>query len=338
METDSTDKRHRLIVDQYNRRINYLRISVTDRCNLRCLYCVPSEEIQVVRYADILSYEEILRLVSVAADLGIDKVRVTGGEPLVRKGIYNFISSLTGIAGIKDVSITTNGVLLKAGLESLRAAGIKRINVSLDTLNRRKYEMITGSDEFEAVWLAIEKARKMGFKPIKINVVVMKGINDDELKDFAKLSVKNHYHIRFIEYMPISANNNPQHLRYIPNSAVQSKLEEIEALIPVTRRDMDGPVRRFKLKGALGEIGFISPISNHFCQRCNRLRLTAIGQIRPCLLSDRQIDIKKHLRNDGSDLDLRQIFLKAIYNKPLSHHMSPDELTPFPELMSSIGG
>ena len=194
---------NRKLIDAYNRRLNYLRISITDRCNLKCIYCVPKDFIPRLPHDEILRYEEILRIVNVGVDLGITKVRVTGGEPLVRKGVYDFLGQLTRIKGLTDVALTTNGIFLKENIEKIKSANIKRINISLDTLDREKYAKTTGLDKFQQVWQGIELAHKSGFDPIKINVVALRGINEDELTSFARLSLSHPVHIRFIEYLPI---------------------------------------------------------------------------------------------------------------------------------------
>ncbi len=326
------------MVDKYNRKINYLRISVTDRCNLKCIYCMPSGVVHRLRHEEILTYEEILRLVRIATKLGIDKVRVTGGEPLIRRGIYEFLSELTAIEKIADVSITTNGILLKDNIEKLKASGIKRINISLDTLKKDRYKKITGFDGFHNVWEAIFEAHNMGFDPVKINVVVMKGINEDEIADLARLSINNPFHIRFIEYMPMETDRVPFHIRYLPNTIIKSQLEKEGDLVSVTRDKMDGPVRRYKFKGSAGEIGFISPISDCFCQTCNRIRLMAAGQIKPCLLSEQHIDIKTALRNKASDEVIAKILSDAIKSKPIRHNLTTDNPATVHEYMSCVGG
>ena len=194
------------LIDKYNRNLNYLRISIIDRCNLKCIYCTPHHLIPKLPHKEILRYEEILRIVRIGVSLGISKVRITGGEPLIRKDVYDFLEQLTAIEGLLDISLTTNGVLLKDNINKIKSAGIKRINVSVDTLNRKKFMQITGYDFFDQIWEGIELARKMGFDPIKLNVVPLKGINDDELIDIARLSYTHPFHIRFIEYMPIGTN------------------------------------------------------------------------------------------------------------------------------------
>jgi len=327
---------HKLI-DPYNRVLNYLRVSITDHCNLRCMYCVPREEIPWLAHDQILRYEEILRLIEIGAAMGIAKVRITGGEPLVRKGVYEFLTDLNGINGISDVSLTTNGVLLAENIARIRDAGIKRINVSLDTLNRQKYKEITGHDQYEKVWRGILSAHEMGLGPIKINVVALKGINDDELTDFARLSFLYPFHIRFIEHMPIGASGAKigQHL-LAPE--IKDRLAPLGRLIPIEKGTLDGPAERFKLKDAVGEIGFIRPLSRHFCAHCNRLRLTASGQLRTCLLSDNQVDLKGPLRRGCPDSELAEIILNAVRHKPSEHHLSDNCTGNVSSQMSAIGG
>jgi cyclic pyranopterin phosphate synthase len=325
------------LIDPCNRHLNYLRISITDRCNLKCIYCVPRDLITRLSHADILTYEEILRLVKVGIQLGISKVRVTGGEPLVRKGVYEFLGELSRISGLTDLSLTTNGVALKDNLEKIKAAGIKRINISLDTLKRQKFSKITGFDLFDQVWQGIEKALEMGFHPIKINVVALNGVNDDELLDMAHLSVEYPFHIRFIEYMPIGDSqmgNTP--LLLAPE--IKKRLSEIGKLIPIRNSINDGPARRYRFKGARGEVGFIHALSHHFCDRCNRLRLTASGQLRPCLLSGHQEDIKGPLRAGCSNEELAQIFFRAVRHKPSDHNLAIGNPSRVCGQMRAIGG
>jgi cyclic pyranopterin phosphate synthase len=326
------------LIDPHNRHLNYLRISITDRCNLRCLYCMPHGRIPKLDHREILSYEEILRLVGIATRLGITKVRVTGGEPLVRKGACGLLADLSKVPGLVDVSLTTNGVLLKGFLERIKAAGIRRINISLDSLDRKKFKHITGYDRFTQVWQGIEKARELGFSPIKINVVALKGINDDELIDFGRLSITHPFHIRFIEYMPIgTARIDPR--EHLLTDQIKAALETLGPLHPVPRTSSDGPAQRYGFAGAKGEVGFISALSRHFCHQCNRLRLTASGQLRVCLLSDRQVDLKGPLRDGASDNDLAQIYIRAVRHKGSQHHLSvePDGGKVSGQ-MSGIGG
>ena len=307
-----------MLIDRFNRRINYLRVSITDRCNLRCVYCTPPDGERRLRHRDILRYEELLRIVRIALKLGIKKIRLTGGEPFVRKGVQEFIPRLTSIKGLDDVSLTTNGVYLKENLEMLKAAGIKRINVSIDSLNRVKFKRITRFDYLTKVWEGIEKARDIGFYPIKLNVVIMKGINDNEVLDFGRLAIEHPYHIRFIECMPVGFESNS--LAFIPNSEIEKTLvDKFGPLIPVSPGQNDGPAERYRFDGGKGEIGLISPISNSFCQHCNRLRLTANGMLLPCLLSNIEVDIKDPLRRGCLDEELIEVFLKAVDLKPQCH-------------------
>lgn len=325
------------LIDRCNRKLNYLRISITDRCNLRCIYCVPHGFIPKLPHKEILSYEEILHIVRIGVGLGISKVRITGGEPLVRKGVYGFLKRLTKIEGLLDISLTTNGVFLKHNINKIKSAGIKRINISLDTLNRKKYRKITGYDFFDQVWEGIELAHKMGFDPVKLNVVPLKGINDDELTDIAALSIDYPFHIRFIEYMPMGTNQmESDHHFLFPE--IKKCIHQFGKLIPVEKDMNDGPAERFKFKSAKGEIGFIRPISQHFCNTCNRLRLTASGQLRPCLMSDVQVDLKTPLREGCSEVELGDVFLQAVRLKPLGHNLSVDHPVGVSAQMCAIGG
>lgn len=349
------------LIDKYNRHLNYLRISVTDRCNLRCIYCMPRNFVPKLHHDEILRYEEILRLVRLGVNLGISKIRITGGEPLVRKGICEFMAELSRITGLSDVSLTTNGIFLKDYLRDIRAAGITRINVSLDTLSRSRFEEITGYDGFDRVWEGICLAHEIGFHPIKINVVAIRGINDDELRDIAKLSFSYPFHIRFIEYMPIGEIRNPKseirdEIRNLklgtPNlksddqvkceilgSEIMEHIRPLGRLIPVDNEIYDGPADRYRFEGAKGEIGIIHPLSRHFCYKCNRLRLTASGQLRACLLSDREEDLKGPLRSGCSDGELAEIFLKAVRVKPFRHNVTlGQESVQVSSQMSGIGG
>lgn len=324
------------LIDPYCRKLNYLRISITDRCNLRCLYCAPPNlRVSKLSHADILRYEEILRLVRIGVSLGISKVRITGGEPLIRKNVGNFLSELGKIKEISDLSLTTNGVLLKDHLESIREAGIRRLNISLDTLESEKFRQITGHDHFRQVWDGILAAYHAGFSPIKINVVAMRGINDDEFADIARLSFSYPFHIRFIEYMPMG-NSPLEHARQILAPEIMKLLASTGELVPIEKRQYDGPAERYRFKDAIGEIGFIRPLSHHFCAQCNRLRLTASGQLRPCLLSDAQHDLKTALRNGSSDAQISDIFLTAARFKPHRHHLIEKENVK--SQMSVIGG
>jgi cyclic pyranopterin phosphate synthase len=330
------------MLDRYERDINYLRVSVTDRCNLRCTYCMPKEGFSRIGHDDILRYEEILRIVRIAAGMGISKVRITGGEPLVRRGVVEFISSLRTVRELTDVSLTTNGVLLEGCAERLFTAGIRRINISLDSLDPGKYARITRGGDIRAVLEGIRKAREVGFSPIKINIVAIKGVNDDEILDFARLSFSNPYQVRFIELMPVGNAGIENNGRFLANDDVRERIGELGRLEPINGRGLknDGPARLFRLEGGTGEIGFISPVSGHFCRSCNRLRLTADGFLRTCLLTDDEVDLKGPLRAGCGDGEIEERIRKAIARKPKQHDALCDEshIKKCMKEMTAIGG
>ncbi len=327
-----------MLLDPYHRKINYLRISVTDRCNLRCRYCMPEEGISLIPHDEILTYEEMVRIVSVFAKEGISKVRLTGGEPLVRKGIVDFVSHLSKIEGIKDLSLTTNGILLKDFVRDLKRAGLKRINISLDSLKKERFCQITRADGFEKVWEGIEEALRVNLLPIKINMVAIKGLNDDEIESFAGLTLHLPLIIRYIEYMPAGNGEEWKEGDILTIPRIKTRLEEMGNLISIPSEEWDGPARRFRLEGAIGEIGLIGPVSDHFCDACNRLRLTPDGKIRTCLFSDDEIDVKGFLRNGGSDEDLRRQLLVALKKKPERHNINTHQFKKCQRNMSAIGG
>ena len=312
------------MVDKYNRNINYLRISITDRCNLRCIYCMPAEGITCMRHEEILTYEEIHRIIRISTELGIRKVRITGGEPLVRRGIVDFVASLRSIKELDDISMTTNGILLEDFAEQLYSAGMHRINVSLDSLNAEKYTRITRLGDINAVLKGIKKARETGFSPIKINIVAIKGFNDDEILDFARLTFDMPYQVRFIELMPIGNAGNDIDGRFLSNDFIKDRIETLGKLEHVKKHKngTNGPADIYRLKGSKGEIGLISAISHKFCSSCNRLRLTADGQLRTCLLSDEETDLKGALRAGCTDAVLKETMIGAIARKPRQHQIT----------------
>lgn len=324
--------------DHHGRKISYLRLSVTDRCNLKCLYCRPSGWGNMLHHKEILTYEELLRFVKIAVKNGITKVRVTGGEPLVRKGVVDFIERLRHIRGLNDISLTTNGLLLKDNLECIYAAGVRRLNISLDTLKRDRFLKLTGFDKFESVWEAILQAREMNFSPIKLNMVVLKGLNDDEIVDMAMLTKKYDIHVRFIEYMPIGALGKGLSFETIPVSGIRERLENSGKLIPVSGGQSTGPAERFRFLDAPGEVGFIGSMSQHFCHACNRIRLSSTGHLRPCLLSDIQEDIKGPIRSGASDHELSKILNDTVLKKPREHFLTSASGPRLEGRMSAIGG
>jgi cyclic pyranopterin phosphate synthase len=310
------------MLDKFKREINYLRVSITDRCNLRCVYCMPKEGVSLIGHEDILSYEEMLRIIRIARKLGIVKVRVTGGEPLVRRGVTEFLGAL-GKLGLEDISLTTNGILLESLANPIRKAGVGRINVSLDSLNPEKYTRLTRGGDLAAVLRGLEQADRAGFSPIKINVVTVKDFNDDEAVHFARLTLEKPYEIRFIELMPIGVKNDNAD-KYVSNDELMERIGRVGRLLPVEEgrhgNKLDGPARRFRFDGARGVIGFISPISHNFCHACNRLRLTADGALRACLMVDGEIDLKTPLRKGCKDEELEQLIRQAIMSKPRGQH------------------
>jgi len=328
-----------LLTDHHNRRIDYLRISVTDRCNLSCVYCKPRAEMKVLPHREILSYEEILRLVALAVPLGISRVRITGGEPLLRRGIVDFIAALNAVGGLEDISITTNGVLLDEMADGLFKAAKPRLNISLDSLNAQKFRKITGSDNYDRVWRGIKRAEELGFFPLKLNMVPVRGMNDDEVADFARLTLDRRFHVRFIEYMPIGDDDRWHRDACVPADEIRAIIErEVGPLKPFTSQNSAGPSINYQLPDARGVIGFISPITRHFCESCRRLRLTADGRIRPCLLSDTEIDVKSALRQGCDDAELERLFQLALELKPDRHNVNDTGPGRFKRTMSRIGG
>ena len=320
------------LVDQYLRTISYLRLSLTDRCNLRCIYCMPSEvkdqetlvkSLRFLDHNDLLSYEELLRVVRLAVSMGMNKIRLTGGEPLVRKGVLDFIHQLSLIVGLDQVRLTTNGVLLADYAERLFTEGIRHINVSLDTLKPERFKKITGKDYFSKVWDGLLAAKRIGFK-IKLNVVAMKGVNDDEFQDFARLALEQPFQVRFIEFMPVGDENSWNEKQYMRAEEIKIILAKVGTLRPIKKLHGKGPARIYELKssdGIRGEVGFISPISHHFCDQCNRLRLTSEGNLRSCLLNDNEVDLKSILRGVGTDQELINTIKETILNKPKGHKL-----------------
>jgi cyclic pyranopterin phosphate synthase len=299
---------------------------------------MPEEGIPLISHQDILTYEEILRIVRVFASEGISKVRLTGGEPLIRKGIVDFISRLSQIEKIKDLSLTTNGLLLKDLAGALKQAGLKRVNISLDSLKRERFYQITRRDDFERVWSGIEEALRVGLTPIKINMVAIRGVNDDEIEGFARLTLHLPVTVRYIEYMPSGNGEDWKKSDLLTTPQIKSRLEKVGPLICITSDPWDGPAKRFQIEGAMGEIGLIGAVSSHFCEECNRIRLTPDGKIRTCLFSDDEIDVREILRNGGTDQDLKERLLVALRTKPERHHIDSHQFKKCQRNMSSIGG
>jgi len=299
---------------------------------------MPDEGIALISHDEVLRYEEILRVARLFGQLGIDKIRLTGGEPLARKGVLDLIRGISQIREIGDLSLTTNGILLGEFAADLAEVGIKRINVSLDTLNREKFAYITRRDRFPEVRIGIEKAIDVGLFPVKLNVVAIKGFNDDEILQFARLTMEKPLTVRFIEFMPTAGVDfwNRDHVLTI--DMIRKKIDKLGTLIPVNGDERDGPAARFRLEGAAGELGFISPISSCFCKNCNRLRLTPDGKLRACLFSDNEIDLKSYLRNRCDDEKLKGLLMTALLNKPQRHTIETSLFKKCQRNMAAIGG
>jgi len=333
------------LIDSYGREITYFRISLTDRCNFRCIYCSPSErDFCFIKHQDILRFEEILEIAQTAVGMGMNKIRLTGGEPLVRKGVVEFIRKLKQIELLEDISMTTNGYFLSEMVSSLKDAGLNRVNISLDSLQRKKFKEITGFDGLEKVLNGIDIALKKGLTPVKVNVVLLKGINDDEVEDFIELTFNKPLYIRFIELMPTNhelTQINEGH--FISAQSIKNKMKtRYPDLQPISIEKGYGPAVYYQLPGAKGMVGFITAVSQHFCAGCNRIRLKAEGKLKPCLFSDREIEIKNKLRkipayqkSERKEL-IQKCILESIRLKPFRHHIESNKISEF--IMSQIGG
>lgn len=328
-------------LDAYNRPISYLRISVTDRCNLRCVYCMPPEGVPWVPHDSILTYEEIGTVVRAASELGISKVRLTGGEPLVRLGIEELVRTISQVPGIDDLAMTTNGILLSRHAVDLKAAGLQRVNISLDSLRPDRFERITRGGRLEEVLEGMESARRAGLDPIKINSVVIRGVNDDEVLDLARRTMVEGWHLRFIELMPVGSGGligDQWRDQVVTAEEIRRKIESALGRLEPARISVgNGPARYYRLPGAQGTLGFITPISEHFCYRCNRMRLTADGQLRPCLVSDEEIDLRTPLRRGAGVEEIKGLLLKGVESKPREHHLT-ESFSPRRRTMSQLGG
>jgi cyclic pyranopterin phosphate synthase len=323
--------------DSYKRQIDYIRISITDKCNLKCIYCMPSEGLKFFKEKEVMTNDEILRFVRIASKHGLRKVRITGGEPLMRRNITGLVSSIKK-TGIRDLSITSNGIILSEIAEDLKKAGLDRVNISLDTMKPDRYRTITGGGDIGSVWESIKSAEETGLTPVKINVVPIRGLNDDEILSFASLTLDNNFHIRFIEFMPAACNGIWGKNICVTSGEAMKRISAL-GILERLRFKGRGPSRNYRIKGAKGVIGFISPMSDHFCGDCSRLRLTANGEIRPCLFSNIKIDIMTPMRNGASDEEIDDLFCRAVRVKPQRHLLNEDiKSANHLEAMSAIGG
>ena len=324
------------LFDTFHRNINYMRISITDRCNMRCIYC-NSHLSPHLTHDDILRYKEIQKIVKAAARLGVKNIRITGGEPLVRPDVGALIELLYLIEGINDISLTTNGVFLEKYINELKESGLKRVNISLDTFKPDKFKYITGGGNLEDVLRGIEAANEAGLDPIKINMVPMKGINDDEIADFAKMSITKNWNVRYIEYMPF-ADSESDKKKMIAIDEIKSIIEQsLGTLEPCGATIGKGPAKYYKLPEGKGTVGFIGAMTHSFCSECNRFRLTADGRLMPCLMQDDEVDIKGPLRAGASLEELEEIIKQAVALKG-EKHLDANELELNKRQMWQIGG
>jgi cyclic pyranopterin phosphate synthase len=311
------------MMDGLNMNVDYLRISITDRCNLRCVYCYPSGGCDLIAKKEILRLEEIHRIVRLFARCGVRKIRLTGGEPLVRSGVVDLVGKLAGVDGIEELALTTNGVLLEQMAGDLKKAGLTRINISVDSIERQSYEEITGFDDLASAMKGIHKALDVGLTPVKINSVIIKGINVSQIIPLAKMSIDLPVAVRFIEYCPTSGYTKPAG-DFVPTSEIRRVIEqELGSLSTIPTSSFDGPASRFKIGNAVGSIGFISGRSSIFCHNCNRLRLTSDGMIKPCLYSSRHYDVKEMIRSGAGDEHILRLLKKILEEKGDYTKLSP---------------
>ncbi|MEX2169637.1 MAG: GTP 3',8-cyclase MoaA [Pirellulales bacterium] len=329
----------RPLVDSFGRIHTSLRISVTDRCNIRCFYCMPLEDVRFLPRAEILSFEEITRFARIAAEMGVRKLRLTGGEPLVRAELSKLIASLAAIDGIDDLALTTNGILLVDQAFALRDAGLKRLNISLDTLSEATFQRISRREGIDRVLAGIEAAQRAGFDSIRLNAVAIRGITEDDIAPLAGFARDRGLELRFIEYMPLDAEGKWDTNQVLSGAKIREILEtEFGPLVPARRDDPSQPALDFEFADSIGRIGFINPVTQPFCGDCNRLRLTAEGQIRNCLFSTVEWDARALLRGGGSDDELEQLVRDCVAAKKPGHGIdSPDFLRP-QRAMYQIGG
>lgn len=324
--------------DRYGREINYLRISLTDRCNLRCVYCMPMHGLTFVPNDDLLTATELEKVVRAAVEAGFKKVRLTGGEPTLRQDIVEIVRRLANINGVEQLVMTTNGYRLPYIAQDLADAGLKRVNIHVDSLNKMSLAKIMRLGSYHKAWAGIEAAEKAGLTPVKLNAVITRGYNDDAAVDLARLTLEKPWQIRFIELMPFAGPTEIQLEHYVSSDEVKSWIEaELGPLFELNDGQLDGEARVYRLAGAEGTIGFISPVSNPYCDDCNRMRLTADGRMRMCLLVDGEINFKQPLRNGGTHDDLVALFERAIRAKPVGHKLKHG-VHPEARTMSQIGG
>ena len=327
-----------LLVDGHGRRIRDIRVSVTDRCNFRCQYCMPAEGLPWLERAEILSFEEIERLVRILVGIGIESVRLTGGEPLVRRDLPRLISKLTAIDGLDDLSLTTNGYLLERDADALAAAGLQRVNVSIDSLARDRFFRMTRRDALPQVLAGLHAiARHPSVRPIKVNAVALRGFTEGEAVEFARFAREHAFQVRFIEFMPLDADRSWTADAVLPGEEVR-KLIESEYALEELPREPSATARVYRFADGRGEIGFINPVSEPFCADCDRIRLTADGKLRTCLFSLHETDLREPLRAGAGDAEIEQIIRGAVWRKELKHHVGETGFRQPARSMSAIGG
>lgn len=326
-----------MAIDRFGRNIHYLRISLTDHCNLRCVYCMP-EDMTFRPNAELMQDDELIQLVKLFASLGFDKYRLTGGEPTVRAHVVDLVKEIAQVPGVRSLSMTTNGVLLKRLAEPLKKAGLQRVNVSIDTLNPEKFQRITRWGSVQDVWEGILAAEQAGLLPIKLNAVVVSGYNESDVADLAGLTLEHAWQVRFIEMMPFAGATELQLNQIVTAQQIQERIEaRFGSLETANGGKLDGEARLFRLPKALGEVGFISSVTVPFCAACTRARLTADGRLRLCLLREGEVDLLSPLRQGASIEDLRQIILDGVWHKPWGHGLA-EGVIPLNRVMSEIGG
>jgi len=325
------------VLDQFQRPITYVRVSVTDRCNLRCRYCIP-KGLTFNEKDEILTFEEITRLVRVFAGLGVRKIRLTGGEPLVRADLPGLVAEVAAVPGIEDLALSTNGLGLARLAAPLAQAGLRRVNVSVDSLDRERFREITHGGDLDEVWRGIDAAEAAGLHPIKLNVVAMRGVNDDEVEALAELTRTRGFTVRFIEVMPLTGNVWEQADRYLPATEILDRLRRVAALEPEPAEPHGGPAEYFRYPGAPGRVGVITPLSHTFCERCNRVRLTSTGGLRLCLFGDDEVDLRGPLRAGADDAALRALIEGGLAIKPEAHALRPGLPASRLIALSQVGG
>ncbi len=327
------------LIDGFGRVHTNLRISVTDRCNLRCFYCMPADDVEFMDRHKLLTFEEIERFVRIVAELGVDKVRLTGGEPLVRRDVHQLVAKIAPIPGIRDVGLTTNGILLADQASDLWNAGLRRLNVSLDALNAEKFKKITRREGYEKVIAGIQVAQEIGFKPLKVNAVSVRGLTEDEIVPFGHFARETGVEMRFIEYMPLDADNAWQREKvFFAHEIIETLSRGIMPLVPCGRPDPGAPATEFVFADGVGRIGFIASVSQPFCADCNRFRLTADGQLRNCLFSLEETDIRRLLREGGTDAEIVAAVRQSIAGKKEGHEINTARFIQPSRPMYSIGG